>query len=38
MLKVKFKSEIEMDLKNQIMNFTKIGFSNIRVIIKDKNP
>ena len=38
MLKVKFKNEIEMDLKNQIMNFTHIDFGKIRIIVTDNEP
>ena len=38
MLKVKFRTELELDLGNDILNFTKVGFSDVRVVMKDHAP
>lgn len=38
MIKVKFRNEIEIDLKNQIIQFTHVKFGEIRSLIIDKEP
>ena len=38
MIKVRFKSEIELDLENQIIQFTHITFDEIKSVIIERTP